>query len=259
MLNQTIDLDRTFQALADKSRRAIVERLTLGSASVSELAQPLTMSLAAVVQHVQVPEACGVVKTEKVGRTRMCRIEPAAMTAAEQWITDRRRGWEARLDRLGDILNEVITTEEKPWPCPPLPTTRSSLNGPTTLRSLRSSGHGLIRSSRPAGSPVPLRHWVLATNSTSGSGAVRPIAVDLRLGSSHVRVRVPRHRPRAADRLHERNICRRVSNLGIRRHGPIPQPRSKNPPGLHRAGGVPRWPRHRGAKRRRNPFPSGLA
>jgi DNA-binding transcriptional ArsR family regulator len=114
MLNQTIDLDRTFQALADKSRRAMVERLTLGPASVSELAQPLTMSLAAVVQHVQVLEACGVVKTQKVGRTRMCRIEPAAMTAAEQWITDRRRGWEARLDRLGDILNEVVTTEEKP-------------------------------------------------------------------------------------------------------------------------------------------------
>jgi DNA-binding transcriptional ArsR family regulator len=114
MLNQTIGLDRTFQALADKSRRAMVERLTLGPASVSELAQPLTMSLAAVVQHVQVLEACGVVKTEKVGRTRMCRIEPAAMTAAEQWITDRRRGWEARLDRLGEILNEVVTTEEKP-------------------------------------------------------------------------------------------------------------------------------------------------
>ena len=121
MLNQTIDLDRTFQALADKSRRAMVERLTLGPASVSELAQPLTMSLAAVVQHVQVLEACGVVKTEKVGRTRMCRIEPAAMTAAEQWITDRRRGWEARLDRLGDILNEVVTTEENHDPvhrCP---------------------------------------------------------------------------------------------------------------------------------------------
>lgn len=114
MLNQTIDLDRTFQALADKSRRSMVERLTLGPASVSELAEPLAMSLAAVVQHVQVLEACGVVKTEKVGRTRMCRIERAAMTAAEQWITDRRRGWEARLDRLGDILNEVATTEEKP-------------------------------------------------------------------------------------------------------------------------------------------------
>jgi DNA-binding transcriptional ArsR family regulator len=114
MLNHTIDLDRTFQALADKSRRHMVERLTLGPASVSELAEPLAMSLAAVVQHVQVLEACGVVKTEKVGRTRMCQIEPAAMTAAERWITDRRRGWEARLDRLGDVLNEVVTTEEKP-------------------------------------------------------------------------------------------------------------------------------------------------
>src|ERR1700685_4303805 len=117
--NQTIDLDRTFQALADRSRRSMVERLTLGPASVSELARPLSMSLAAVVQHVQVLEACGVGKTEKVGRTRLCRIEPTAMTAAEQWITDRRRGWESRLDRLGDllnedVLNEVATTEEKP-------------------------------------------------------------------------------------------------------------------------------------------------
>jgi DNA-binding transcriptional ArsR family regulator len=114
MLNQLMDLDRTFQALADKSRRTMVERLTLGPASVSELAEPLAMSLAAVVQHVQVLEACGVVKTEKVGRTRMCRIEPAAMTAAEQWITDRRRGWEARLDRLGDVLNAAATTEQRP-------------------------------------------------------------------------------------------------------------------------------------------------
>ncbi len=114
MLDQTIDLDRTFQALADKSRRTMVERLTLGPASVSQLAEPLAMSLAAVVQHVQVLEACGIVKTEKVGRTRMCRIEGAAMTAAEQWITDRRQGWEVRLDRLGDVLNEVATIEEKP-------------------------------------------------------------------------------------------------------------------------------------------------
>ena len=114
VLNQTIDLDRTFQALADKSRRSMVERLTLGPASVSELAEPLAMSLAAVLQHVQVLESSGLVKTEKVGRTSTCRIERAAMTAAEQWITDRRRGWETRLDRLGDILNEVVTTEEKP-------------------------------------------------------------------------------------------------------------------------------------------------
>src|ERR1039457_6614773 len=114
MLDQMIDLDRTFQALADKSRRTMVERLTLGPASVSELAEPLAMSLAAVVQHVQVLEACGVVKTEKVGRTRMCRIERGAMTAAAQWMTHRRRGWEARLDRLGDVMNEMATTEEKP-------------------------------------------------------------------------------------------------------------------------------------------------
>jgi DNA-binding transcriptional ArsR family regulator len=113
MLNQTIELDRTFQALADKSRRTMVERLTLGPASVSELAAPLAMTLAAVVQHVQVLEACGVVKTEKVGRTRICQIEPAAITAAERWISDRRRGWEARLDRLGDVLSEATANEEK--------------------------------------------------------------------------------------------------------------------------------------------------
>jgi DNA-binding transcriptional ArsR family regulator len=107
VLEQTIDLDRTFHALADKSRRTMVERLTSGPASVSELAEPLEMSLAAVVQHVQVLEACGVVKTQKVGRTRMCRIDRAAMTEAEHWIADRRQGWERRLDRLGEILNEV--------------------------------------------------------------------------------------------------------------------------------------------------------
>ena len=92
----------------------MMERLTLGPASVSELAAPFAMSLAAVLQHVQVLESCGLVKTEKVGRTRTCRMERAAMSAAEQWITDRRRGWEARLDRLGDVLNEVATSEERP-------------------------------------------------------------------------------------------------------------------------------------------------
>ena len=92
----------------------MVERLTLGPASVSELAEPLSMSLAAVVQHVQVLEACGVVKTEKVGRTRMCQIEPAAMSAAATWIADRRRGWGTSLDRLGDILHDVATNKEDP-------------------------------------------------------------------------------------------------------------------------------------------------
>jgi DNA-binding transcriptional ArsR family regulator len=113
MLDQLTDLDRTFQALADRSRRSMVERLTSGPASVSELARPLPMSLAAVVQHVQVLEACGLVKTEKVGRTRICRIERAAMTAAEKWITDRRQGWESRLDRLGDVLTEDAATPKE--------------------------------------------------------------------------------------------------------------------------------------------------
>src|SRR5580704_17470535 len=113
VLDQTVDLDRAFHALADRSRRSMVESLTLGPASVSELARPLAMSLAAVVQHVQVLEACGVVKTAKVGRTRVCQIEPGAITAAEQWITDRRQVWEARLDRLGDVLNEEAATQEE--------------------------------------------------------------------------------------------------------------------------------------------------
>ena len=90
----------------------MVDRLTSGPASVSELAEPLAMSLAAVVQHVQVLEA-GLVRTEKVGRTRMCRIDGAAMTAAERWFADRRLVWERRLDRLGDVLQEGTTTEEE--------------------------------------------------------------------------------------------------------------------------------------------------
>ena len=114
MLDRTIDLDKTFQALADKSRRGMVERLTLGPASVSELAKPLAMTLAAVVQHGQILEACGVVKTEKIGRTRICQIEPAATTAAEKWIAGRRRGWEPRLDRLGDLLRDGTTAEVGP-------------------------------------------------------------------------------------------------------------------------------------------------
>ena len=91
----------------------MVERLTKGPASVSELAGPLAMSLAAVVQHVQVLEACGLVTTEKIGRQRICRIEGAAMTAAAEWISERRRGWEVRLDRLEDVLIEEELSEEE--------------------------------------------------------------------------------------------------------------------------------------------------
>ena len=106
MLNQSAPLDQVFQALSDPSRRIMVERLSRGPASVSELAAPLPMSLPAVVQHLQVLEGTGLVTSEKVGRTRTCRIEPAAMQPVEQWIAERRRTWEQRLDRLGEYLAE---------------------------------------------------------------------------------------------------------------------------------------------------------
>jgi DNA-binding transcriptional ArsR family regulator len=98
------NLDSTYQALADPTRRAIVERLTRGPASVSELARPLPMSLPAVVQHLAVLQASGLVRSEKVGRVRTCRIEARALGTAEQWIAERRAEWESRLDRLGDYL-----------------------------------------------------------------------------------------------------------------------------------------------------------
>lgn len=104
MLNQSAALDLTFQALADPTRRIMVERLARGPASVSELAKPLAMSLPAVLQHLQVLEANGLVRSEKVGRVRTCRIEPKALRTAEQWIAARRTMWERRFDRLGDYL-----------------------------------------------------------------------------------------------------------------------------------------------------------
>jgi DNA-binding transcriptional ArsR family regulator len=107
MLNQVADLDRVFQALADPGRRVMVERLSLGPASVSELGKPLSISLAAVVQHVQVLEASGLVRSQKVGRTRTCSINPTALRSAESWIGERRTLIERRLDRLGDYLAET--------------------------------------------------------------------------------------------------------------------------------------------------------
>jgi len=106
MLNQRAALDHAFQALADPTRRVMVERLSRGPASVSELARPLAMSLSAVVQHLQVLEASGLVRSEKVGRVRTCRIEPVVLSTAEQWISERRTSWEHHLDKLGDYLAE---------------------------------------------------------------------------------------------------------------------------------------------------------
>jgi DNA-binding transcriptional ArsR family regulator len=103
MPNQSTVIDRVFQALADPSRRGMVDRLCEGPASVSELAEPLSMSLAGVVQHLQVLEASGLIRSEKIGRVRTCRIEPVALGAAERWIAQRRRSMlESGLDRLSD-------------------------------------------------------------------------------------------------------------------------------------------------------------
>jgi DNA-binding transcriptional ArsR family regulator len=114
MLNQQArSLDHVFHALADPTRRIMVERLCRGPASVSELAQPFTMSLPAVVQHLQVLEASGLVLSDKVGRVRTCRIAPAVLRSAEHWMAERRSLWEARLDRLGDYLTETEPTNQE--------------------------------------------------------------------------------------------------------------------------------------------------
>jgi DNA-binding transcriptional ArsR family regulator len=106
MASKRVRVERVFHALGDPTRRAIVERLSRRPVSASELARPLAISLAAVIQHLQVLEQSGLVRTEKVGRIRTCSIEPSGLSVAEQWIDDCRSTWERRLDRLGDLLAE---------------------------------------------------------------------------------------------------------------------------------------------------------
>jgi DNA-binding transcriptional ArsR family regulator len=112
MLNQNRKLDQMFQALADPTRRAMIDRLSHGPASVSELAKPFDMSLPAVVQHLQALEASGLVSSQKVGRVRTCQIVPEALSQAEQWLNERRTLWMQRLDRLGDYLAATEGEEE---------------------------------------------------------------------------------------------------------------------------------------------------
>ena len=112
VLNYETPLDRAFQALADPTRRAMVERLAQGPATVSELKRPLVMSLPAVMQHLAVLETSGLVVSLKSGRVRTCRINLAALAEAERWITERRLEWERRLDRLGEYL-KTLNSEGK--------------------------------------------------------------------------------------------------------------------------------------------------
>jgi DNA-binding transcriptional ArsR family regulator len=106
MLDHQPTLDRVFHALADPTRRAIVERLSRGSVSVSEIAEPLDMTLAAVVQHIQVLEQSGVISTRKQGRVRTCQLEPRTLDIVDRWIAQRRSMWQRNLDRLDEILSE---------------------------------------------------------------------------------------------------------------------------------------------------------
>lgn len=107
MLNDSLQLDRAFQALSDPVRRGMLARLSRGPASVSELAAPHSMSLPAVLQHLKTLEASGLVASEKKGRVRTVRIEPGVLTAAEGWLSRRRAEWEARLDRFEDYLSTL--------------------------------------------------------------------------------------------------------------------------------------------------------
>jgi DNA-binding transcriptional ArsR family regulator len=142
--NYPPSLDLMYSALADASRRTMVERLSRGPASVKELAAPLAMSLPAVMQHLRVLEASGLVRSAKAGRVRTCRIEPAALQAAEQWIADRRAGWVSRLDRLGEYLADTA------------PSDPSTVSGPSSTSPSAASPDSLSDPlSDPSSDPVP--------------------------------------------------------------------------------------------------------
>jgi len=112
MLDQETQLDRMFHALADTSRRSMLKQLGTGPRSVSELARPLSMTLAGVVQHVQILEMSGLISSSKVGRTRTCHLNPVALSAVEKWIAERQSNVERQLDRLGELLNSSINKQQ---------------------------------------------------------------------------------------------------------------------------------------------------
>lgn len=114
VLDPELDLDRVFHALADPGRRRMLERLSQGPASVSELGKPLAMSLAAVLQHVQILEGSGLVQSRKLGRTRTCSLNEQTLRSAERWISERRTFVERRLDRLGEYLADTADRPDAP-------------------------------------------------------------------------------------------------------------------------------------------------
>ncbi len=112
MPNQNTALDHVFHALADPTRRAVLHRLVRGPTSVSDLAKPFKMALPSFLQHLQVLEDSGLIRTKKTGRVRTCRFEPKKLATAEQWIAHRRALWQGHLDRLGSYLDELQAQEK---------------------------------------------------------------------------------------------------------------------------------------------------
>jgi DNA-binding transcriptional ArsR family regulator len=113
MLNQEAQLDLMFHALADSSRRSMLQQLGTGPRSVSELALPLSMSLAGVVQHVQILETSGLISSKKLGRTRVCRLNPVALSSVEKWIAERQRNVEGQIDRLSELLTSNTKQQQR--------------------------------------------------------------------------------------------------------------------------------------------------
>jgi DNA-binding transcriptional ArsR family regulator len=107
MVQYPIELDRAFAALSDPTRRGILERLGEGSATITELAAPARMSLTGLKKHVRVLEDAGLVSTEKVGRSRLCTLEPAGLRDVQRWVDSHQRMWEERFDRLGEFLDRT--------------------------------------------------------------------------------------------------------------------------------------------------------
>ena len=112
MLNESAQLDLAFQALSDPTRRGMLAQLSRGPASVSELARPLSISLPAVLQHLQALEGSGLIRSEKKGRVRTCRLQPGVLSTAEQWLVDRRSEWEKRHDRFEEHVMKMKTKEK---------------------------------------------------------------------------------------------------------------------------------------------------
>ncbi len=110
MLSKQTQINRIFHALGDPTRRAMIERISEQPMPASHLAKPLKITLAAVIQQLQLLEISGLVRTEKIGRVRTCRLEPAGLAVATQWLADRRALWDRRLDRLGELLADPDQT-----------------------------------------------------------------------------------------------------------------------------------------------------